>query len=806
MTSWSEHLKIDLSAPVPVPFSGHLKMGGKNPQGIEINANNRYLTFGGRPWLPVMGEFHYSRYPNQFWTEELLKMKAGGIEVVATYLFWIYHEEIEGQFDWTGDRDLRRFIQLCGEVGLYAYPRIGPWAHGEARNGGFPDWLVQACGEEVRRDAPLYLSYGRRFYAQAARQLSGLLWQEGGPVIGIQLENELADNPGHILTLKHMALEAGLQVPLYTMTGWGPARVPVDEVLPVFGGYPDAFWDRQTEDWSRPSRKNYFFSAIRDDNAIGADLLKRPDTFDLSFLERSPFATCELGGGMAIAYHRRPLIESEDVAAMALAKLGSGNNLLGYYMYHGGTQPDGRLSTMQESQLTGYWNDLPVKTYDFQAPLGEFGGLQPSYHTLRHIHLFTSEFGARLAPMPMTLPAQVPAGLDDRQTLRWAVRSDGSSGFIFINNYQRIETLPAHPAVRFELDLKDEILRIPSRPVEIGSGAFMIWPFNLDLDGFRLKYATAQPLCRVMDGEIACYVFSAVKGVSPEFAFSTEDSITFGGDHLHLTNQEGFSILNWDEPGGRRWINLKSPAGQGVRVLVLDESVGPTAWKAQMWGSERLFLSRASLAFDGETLRLESPEVEGLWFEVFPAPERDLTATSGVVERFMEGGFTRYAIQPAPRTVSVAYRRLGPAGPSRVVPLGSQGVAQAPEESDFERAETWEVRLPPDCLANGGEILLKIDYVGDAGRAYLGGKLVADHFYFGRPWEIGLKRFAPEVLEQGLVLKFLPLSQAAPVYLDSRVRPDFCGASEIFNLREIKAEVVYSGQLSPVARLPGNRK
>jgi beta-galactosidase len=74
---------------------------------------------------------------------------------------------------------------------------------------------------------------------------------------------------------------------------------------------------------------------------------------------------------MAIAYHRRPLIESDDVAAMALAKLGSGNNLLCYYMVHGGTQPDGRLSTMQESQLTGYWNDLPVKTYDFPpvAPL-----------------------------------------------------------------------------------------------------------------------------------------------------------------------------------------------------------------------------------------------------------------------------------------------------------------------------------------------------------------------------------------------------------------------------------------------------
>jgi beta-galactosidase len=101
-----------------------------------------------------MGEFHFSRYPRDDWEDELRKMKAGGIDIAAAYNFWIHHEEIEGRFDRTGNRDLRHFTELCARVDLFCYPRIGPWAHGEARNGGFPDWLLEKCAPQVRKDAP----------------------------------------------------------------------------------------------------------------------------------------------------------------------------------------------------------------------------------------------------------------------------------------------------------------------------------------------------------------------------------------------------------------------------------------------------------------------------------------------------------------------------------------------------------------------------------------------------------------------------------------------------------------------------
>ncbi len=114
---------------------------GSNPRGDTIAFTNSSLTFNGKPWLAVMGEIHYARLRRETWRDELLKMKAGGIDIASTYVFWIHHEEERGVFDWTGDRDLRSFVQECGHAGLSAVVRVGPFCHGEVRNGGLPDWL-----------------------------------------------------------------------------------------------------------------------------------------------------------------------------------------------------------------------------------------------------------------------------------------------------------------------------------------------------------------------------------------------------------------------------------------------------------------------------------------------------------------------------------------------------------------------------------------------------------------------------------------------------------------------------------------
>ncbi|MDM8794736.1 hypothetical protein QU875_28740, partial [Klebsiella pneumoniae] len=167
------------------------------------------------------------------------------------------------------------------------------------------------------------------------------------------------------------------EAPIYTATGWNAtygAAIPERDVLPVFGGYADAPWEEHTRQLEPVS--HYFFLPARNDHSIGKDLIIAKETDDDVFqmkYDLYPFATCEIGPGVQVTHHRRPVISPDDAASLAMVKIGCGNNMPGYYMYRGGTNPIGQKHTMQESKATGYPNDLPVRSYDFQAPIGEFG-------------------------------------------------------------------------------------------------------------------------------------------------------------------------------------------------------------------------------------------------------------------------------------------------------------------------------------------------------------------------------------------------------------------------------------------------
>ena len=178
-------------------LTNHLNLGGRNQKGEAIEVTSRYLTRAGKPWIGVMGEYHFSRADKDSWYKELCKMKAGGITIVATYLFWIYHEETEGTFDFSGDRDIRTFVNICQQVGLDVILRIGPWAHGECRNGGFPDWLIHKPFKKREND-PEYLKKVKIWYEKIYEQVQGLFFKNGGNIIGIQLDNELVNQAEHL--------------------------------------------------------------------------------------------------------------------------------------------------------------------------------------------------------------------------------------------------------------------------------------------------------------------------------------------------------------------------------------------------------------------------------------------------------------------------------------------------------------------------------------------------------------------------------------------------------------------------------
>ena len=765
---------IDASHPDLAVTSAGLNMGGRDPAGVTIGVNNRYVTMGGHPWFPVMGEFHFGRYPRARWEEELLKMQAGGITVVSTYIFWIYHEETEGKFDWSGDRDLRAFVELCAKHGLAVFPRLGPWAHGEVRNGGLPDWVLAKCGHDVRQDAEPYLTYVRRYYTEISRQLQGFLWKDGGPVIALQLDNELRDNPGHLLTLQRIAREVGLESPLYTMTGWDRARIPPGGgILPLFVGYPDGFWIDGVADWDRAGRKQYFFGLEHDDSIVGADLKKRPGTPDNSGLARFPYGACEIGGGMEVSYRRRPVLAADDVAAKALVKLGSGSNLQGYYMYHGGADPVGRLSPLNESRASGYPNDMPEINYDFQAPLGQYGQLRPTYGALRLQHLFLADYGYALATLPAVWPDQQPTGLDDRDTLRWSMRTDGKHGFLFVNNYQHLDPLPAHEDVQFQVRLATGLVTVPTSPITIPSGSYFIWPVNLPIGNAILTYSTAQPLCLIGDS----YVFFAPAGIAPEFAF----------DPRTLPQGARARIGNLT-PGTDCNFVVASRDGHQARILVLTEEEARQAWRARIWGADRLFLSSAGLTFDGDTLHVQSRQ-PAMAFSVFPSPPLAIPGTD-------DGLFGHFEVSAAPHPVKVELHRITSPGIAPDVRTDARG-AFAPDDAAFASAAgSWQISLPRDALQGVHEVFLRIDYAGDIGRALVGDRLVDDDFYFGRPWEIGLSRFAPEVLEKGLTVKILPLRRDAPIYLPKDRWPAFDASGQAAEIRSVTAEPLYEVAVS----------
>lgn len=488
----------------------HLNMGGKNPKGEEINVTSRYFTRNGKPWIGVMGEFHFSRYSRENWHRELAKMKAGGITIVSTYLFWIYHEEIEGKMDFGGDNDIRAFIEECKDVGLDVVIRIGPWAHGECRNGAFPDWLLKK-DYKLRDNNEEYLAVVKKWYQSIYNEVKGLFYKDGGNIIAVQIENEFVDNAEHLAKLKEIAVECGFIAPIYTVTGWNSAsgaKIPVDEVVPVFGGYCEAPWENHMNRLS-PS-PHYFFNRMRNDSAIGTDLIAKTqsDGWQLPY-ERYPFATCELGGGIEVTHHRRPIIKPMDIYAVSLVKLGDGNNLVGYYMYHGGTNKIGELSTFNETKATGYPNDYPILSYDFQAPLSEYGEVREQYGLLNMLHMFVNDFGEEFAPM-IAVDSANSVVADDTNSLRYGMRTNGKSGFVFVNHYQRLTELA---------DIENAVIsagNVEFPPIDVKGEVSFFMPFNMKMGDSVLEYATAQPLCKC--GET--YFFAEIPNIKAEYKFS----------------------------------------------------------------------------------------------------------------------------------------------------------------------------------------------------------------------------------------------------------------------------------------------
>ncbi len=344
------------------------------------------FLLNGKPFRIMAGEIHYQRIPREYWADRLLKIKAAGLNTVATYIFWNALEPEPGQWDFSGGNDLAAFIRTAERLGLWVIVRPGPYACAEWDFGGLPIWLLRTPDIKVRCSDPRYLAACESYILKIADVVRDLQVQRGGPVLMVQVENEygsFGNDRDYMLALQGFWNKAGIEVPLYTADGATPYMLEA-------GSLPGA--------------------------AIGLD----PGTNEKDFavaarLERGvPVFCSELYPGWLTHWGEAwARVKAEDVLADLRWLLDHGKSF-SLYMFHGGTN-------------FGFWAganfsdkyEPDVTSYDYDAPLNEMGQPTAKYFAIRDLLLGTLPKGTRLPDLPRPIPTiEIPAiTLDESASL-----------------------------------------------------------------------------------------------------------------------------------------------------------------------------------------------------------------------------------------------------------------------------------------------------------------------------------------------------------------------------------------------------
>lgn len=307
----------------------------------------------GKPFKIISGAIHYFRVMPQYWKDRLEKLKAMGCNTVETYVPWNMHEPYEGNFCFEGILDIKQFIELAGELGLWVIVRPSPYICAEWEFGGLPAWLLKEDNVRLRSSDPKFLGYVKHYYKKLFEILTPLQIQNGGPIILLQIENEYGyygDDTHYLLALKEMMIQGGAKVPFVTSDGpWGDAL----DCGKVEGAL-------QTANFGSKAKEQ--FAILRE---------KMPD---------GPLMCMEFWVGWfdhwgCEAHH------TTDYKANArdledLLQLGSVN----IYMFQGGTN----FGFMNGAN---YYDELTpdVTSYDYDAVLTESGQLTPKYYAFQKV-------------------------------------------------------------------------------------------------------------------------------------------------------------------------------------------------------------------------------------------------------------------------------------------------------------------------------------------------------------------------------------------------------------------------------------
>ena len=323
-----------------------------NLPGTFTVGQNTFLL-NGEPFVVKAAEIHYPRIPRPYWEHRIKSCKALGMNAVCIYIFWNIHEQREGQFDFTGQQDVAEFCRLCQKHGMYVIVRPGPYVCAEWEMGGLPWWLLKKKDIRLREQDAYFMERVRIFEQKVGEQLAPLTIQRGGPIIMVQVENEYGsygeDKP-YIMEIR-------------------------DCLRSIYGKELTLFQC----DWASNFEKNGLDDLVWTMNfGTGANIDKqfarlkelRPD---------APLMCSEFWSGWFDKWGARHETRPADDMVAGIDEMLSKGISFSLYMTHGGTS----FGHWAGANSPGFAPD--VTSYDYDAPISEYGWPTEKYYKLRKV-------------------------------------------------------------------------------------------------------------------------------------------------------------------------------------------------------------------------------------------------------------------------------------------------------------------------------------------------------------------------------------------------------------------------------------
>ena len=392
--------------------------------GLFIDGQHVYL---------LSGVIHYFRWPRSEWRSLLLKAKAGGLNTIDTVIPWNLHEPQPGVFNFTDEADLPAYLDLIHELGMYAIVRPGPYICAEWENGGFPAWLT-AQNLKLRTDDPIFRAATQRWFDRLLPIFVERQIDRGGPIVLCQIENEhcasgVYGHDAHQATLAQMQHDAGLSVPFYTCMGG-------------LDGYPEF-----RNGWSGMAAKLRATRSVWPDN---------------------PMIVSELWSGWFDSWgasaHNGKTANSLDRIMHEL--LAAGCSGVSHWVFAGGTNfgwYGGRTVGSDTIHMT--------TSYDYDAPITEYGQLTEKFFVARRHHLFLGTLGAQVShlladatsggPTVIVPPAVKGRWAGGEEPFCTACNADFSATFLQNTTADRttLQVFNSNPNVHLAIDVEAQSIK-----------------------------------------------------------------------------------------------------------------------------------------------------------------------------------------------------------------------------------------------------------------------------------------------------------------------------------------------------------